>query len=210
MDLFASEKITFDLPNAELIYIPNFYSNSIADHYFQHLLNTIPWQQDDITIFAKTHPQPRLTSLFGNNELPYRYSNITMKPHKFTKELLAIKSDVEQFSNHNFTTVLLNLYRQGNDSNGWHADNEKELGNNPVIASVSLGETRTFHFKHRTLKNEKHKLPLKHGSLLLMKGEMQHYWLHQISKTKHDIGQRINLTFRTIKEKVEVPQPRLS
>lgn len=210
MDLFASEKTIFNLPNAVLIYIPNFYSEVKANQYYQHFLDTIPWQQDDITVFGKTYPQPRLTALFANNELPYRYSNITMKPNKFTKELLMIKNDVEQIANHNFTSVLLNLYRHGNDSNGWHSDNEKELGNNPVIASVSFGERRKFHFKHRTLKNEKHKLLLEHGSLLLMKGEMQRYWLHQISKTKRDIGQRINLTFRTIKEKVEVPQPRLS
>lgn len=210
MDLFASEKTVFDLPNAELIYIPNFYSEIKASQNYQHLLNSIPWQQDDITVFGKTYPQPRLTALFANNELPYRYSNIKMKPNKFTKELLTIKNDIEQIANRSFTSVLLNLYRHGSDSNGWHSDNEKELGINPVIASLSFGETRTFHFKHRILKNEKHKLLLKHGSLLLMKGEMQHYWLHQISKTKRHIGQRINLTFRTIIEKVEVPQPRLS
>ncbi|MCT4630466.1 alpha-ketoglutarate-dependent dioxygenase AlkB, partial [Winogradskyella sp.] len=85
-----------------------------------------------------------------------------------------------------------------NDSNGWHADNEKELGKNPVIASVSFGEERPFHFKHRTLKNERHKLNLSHGSLLIMKGEMQYYWLHQIAKTKKKIQPRINLTFRRL------------
>ncbi len=210
MDLFASEKTTFNLPNAELIYVPNFYSKNLADQYFEHLLENIPWQQDTITIFGKTHPQPRLTALFADNDLPYRYSNITMKPHKFTSELLKIKTDVMQHSNQKFTSVLLNLYRNGNDSNGWHADNEKELGIDPVIASVSFGAPRPFHFKHRILKQEKHKLLLEHGSLLLMKGEMQQHWLHHIPKTKRQIGQRINLTFRTIKEKVEVPQPRLS
>lgn len=199
MELIASEKTILVLPNAELIYIPNFYATSLANKYYQHLIDSIPWQQDDITVFGKTYPQPRLTALFANNQLPYRYSNITMKPHTFTQELLTIKNDVEQMANQDFTTVLLNLYRHGSDSNSWHADDEKELGTNPVIASVSFGETRTFHFKHRTLKNEKHKLLLQHGSLLLMMGEMQHYWLHQISKTKREISQRINLTFRTIK-----------
>lgn len=210
MDLFASEKTILNLPNAELIYLPNFYTNTLADQYFEHLLDAIPWQQDNITVFGKSHPQPRLTALFATNELPYRYSNITMKPHQFTPELQYIKNDVEQISDHNFTSVLLNFYRDGNDSNGWHADNEKELGKNPVIASISFGAERSFHFKHRYIKEEQHKLILEHGSLLLMKGEMQHYWVHQISKTKREIGQRINLTFRTIKEKVEVPQPRLS
>ena len=210
MDLFASNKTVLTLPNAELIYIPNFYSSEKSNYYFQLLKDTIPWQQDDITVFGKTHKQPRLTALFASNNLPYHYSNIKMNPHQFTKELLQIKNDVEKMSDHLFTSVLLNLYRDGSDSNGWHADNEKELGINPMIASISFGEPRMFHFKHRTLKDEKHKLILETGSLLIMKGEMQHYWLHQIPKTKRKIGQRINLTFRTIKEKVEVPQPRLS
>jgi alkylated DNA repair dioxygenase AlkB len=122
-----------------------------------------------------------------------------MLPKVFTKELLDIKRDIEQMANHQFTSVLLNLYRNGNDSNGWHADNEKELGKNPVIASLSLGNPRLFQFKHRNLKDQKYKLILEHGSLLLMKGEMQHYWLHQIPKTKKKVGERINLTFRKIK-----------
>lgn len=210
MDLFNSKNRIFKLPNAELIYIENFYSHRKSDAYFQHLKETIPWQQDDITVFGKTYPQPRLTALFANNEAPYTYSNIIMIPHKFTNELAKIKNDVELEANHEFTTVLLNMYRDGSDSNGWHADNEKELGKNPVIASLSLGEPRWFHFKHRTISTEKHKILLTHGSLLIMKGEMQQYWLHQIPKTKKTIGERINLTFRTIKEKVEVPQPRLS
>ncbi len=210
MDLFATNKTVFNLPNAELIYLPNFYSIGQSNDYFKLLRDTIPWQLDDITVFGKTHKQPRLTALFANNNLPYSYSNITMAPHKFTKDLLKIKNDVEQTLKHEFTTVLLNLYRNGSDSNGWHADNEKELGKNPVIASLSFGEPRTFHFKHKTLKEEKHKITLEHGSLLIMKGEMQHHRLHQVPKTKRVIAARINLTFRTIKEKVEVPQPRLS
>jgi len=210
MDLFSSHKTVFNLPNAELIYIPDFYKVEEANGYFEELKQDIPWQQDDIKVFGKTYKQPRLTALFADNDLPYSYSNIVMTPKKFTKQLLEIKTDIEKETQHKFTSVLLNLYRNGNDSNGWHADNEKELGKNPVIASLSLGESRFFHFKHRHLNDEKHKLELKHGSLLIMKGEMQHYWLHQVPKTKRKIGERINLTFRTIKEKVEVPQPRLS
>lgn len=210
MDLFTTHKTILNLPNADLIYIPDFYSVKKANYYFDFLKDTIPWQQDDIKIFGKTHKQPRLTALFANNNLPYRYSNIQMRPHQFTKELLEIKTEVEQTDALKFSSVLLNLYRDGSDSNGWHADNEKELGKNPIIASVSFGEPRLFHFKHRTLKSETYKLKLEHGSLLIMKGEMQHYWLHQIPKTKRVISERINLTFRTIKEKVEVPQPRLS
>ncbi|MEO6348972.1 MAG: alpha-ketoglutarate-dependent dioxygenase AlkB [Aquaticitalea sp.] len=210
MDLFASNKTVMNMPNAKLVYIPNFYSLEKANSYFQFLKLTIPWQQDDITVFGKTHKQPRLTALFANNEVPYSYSNIKMIPHQFTEDMLHVKNDVEKMANHDFTSVLLNLYRNGSDSNGWHADNEKELGKNPMIASLSFGEPRVFHFKHRTLKDEKHKLLLDNGSLLIMKGEMQHFWLHHIPKTKREIGQRINMTFRTIKGKVEVPQPRLS
>jgi alkylated DNA repair dioxygenase AlkB len=159
----------------------------------------VRWQQDDITIFGKTYRQPRLTALFGNNGKPYSYSNITMKPEEFTPDLLEIKKRIETKTKAVFTTCLLNLYRDGNDSNGWHADNEKALGEYPVIASITLGQERYFHLKHRTRKELKHKLLLEHGSLLLMQGETQHQWLHQIAKTKKPIGERINLTFRVIK-----------
>ncbi|MFT5847575.1 alpha-ketoglutarate-dependent dioxygenase AlkB family protein [Psychroserpens sp.] len=198
MDLFSEEKRRFTLPNAKLIYIDNFYDTAIADQYFDILRKTVNWQQDDITIFGKTYKQPRLTALYANNNKPYSYSNITMQPTLFTTELQQIKSDIEKEAHHKFTSVLLNRYRDGNDSNGWHADNEKELGTNPVIASLSLGESRPFHFKHRKIKEERHKINLSHGSLLIMRGDMQHHWLHQIAKTKKDIGERINLTFRTI------------
>jgi alkylated DNA repair dioxygenase AlkB len=198
MDLFSEEKTILNLPNAELIYIENFYDKEAANQYFEILKQTIKWQQDDITIFGKTYKQPRLTALYADNDKPYSYSGITMQPNAFTQELLQIKTDIEKKIHHQFSTVLLNLYRNGNDSNGWHADNEKELGTHPIIASVSFGETRPFHFKHRQQKEERHKIDLHHGSLLVMKGEMQQHWLHQIAKTKKDIGERINLTFRTI------------
>lgn len=121
-----------------------------------------------------------------------------MQPHKFSRELLDIKEKIEFKTKANFTTCLLNLYRHGNDSNGWHADNEKELGLNPIIASVTLGQERYFHLKHRNRKDLKHKILLEHGSLLLMKGETQHHWLHQIPKTAKAIQERINLTYRII------------
>lgn len=198
MDLFSQEKQHFILPNAELIYVPDFFSKLQADNYFKTIKDQTNWQHDDITVFGKIYKQPRLTALFGNSNQTYSYSNITMHPKPFTSNLLDIKTKVEDFSDEKFNTLLVNLYRDGNDSNGWHADNEKELGTNPVIASVSFGEKRPFHFKHRLLKNERHKLNLEHGSLLIMKGEMQHYWLHQIAKTKRQIQPRINLTFRRL------------
>ena len=198
MNLFSQEKNHFKLPNAELIYVPNCFSKDDSDTYFKNLKLTTNWQLDDITVFGKTYKQPRLTALFGDSDKPYSYSNIEMHPKPLTSILKTIKQQTENITNHNFNTVLANYYRNGNDSNGWHADNEKELGINPIIASVSFGETRPFHFKHRHIKEQRYKLNLEHGSLLIMKGEMQHYWLHQIAKTKKSIGERINLTFRTI------------
>ncbi|WP_411768191.1 alpha-ketoglutarate-dependent dioxygenase AlkB family protein [Winogradskyella sp. A3E31] len=198
MELFSAEKQVMCLPNAELIYYPNFYKKGEADRLYESLKQSTKWQQDDITVYGKTYKQPRLTALFGKNGKTYSYSGILMHPKPFTKKLIKIEADISNTCGQNFDTVLLNWYRDGNDSNGWHADNEKELGNNPIIASLSFGEERPFHFKHRTIKSERHKLVLKHGSLLVMKGEMQHHWLHQIAKTKKDIGGRINLTFRNL------------
>lgn len=198
MNLISNEKKHLILPDAEVIYIPEFYSFEKARHYFNILKTTVKWQQDDIKVFGKTHKQPRLTALYGNNYQNYSYSNIVMRPKAFTTELIKIKKDIEILTDHNFTGVLLNLYRDGNDSNGWHADNEKELGQNPVIASLSLGQARWFHFKHRTISDKKYKLLLESGSLLIMKGTMQHHWLHQVPKTKKVVDERINLTFRKI------------
>jgi len=198
MSLFLEEKQHFRLPNAELIYIPQFFTKQESDIYFKAIETETNWQHDDITVFGKTYKQPRLTALFGDSNQTYGYSNIIMHPEPFTPTLQNIKGKVERYADFMFNTLLINLYRNGNDSNGWHADNEKELGKNPVIASVSFGEARPFHFKHRTLQDQRHKLSLEHGSLLLMKGEMQHHWLHQIAKTKKNIKPRINLTFRKL------------
>lgn len=197
--MFSSNEIKLNLPQAEIIYYPHFFKTLEANYYYNLLLKNIPWQQDDINIFGKTHKQPRLTALFANNEKPYSYSNIIMRPHVFTKELEEIKTKIESQCNIKFTTCLANLYRNGQDSNGWHADNEKELGKNPIIASLSFGEERYFHLKHRKDNNLKKKIVLQNGSLLIMQGETQHHWLHQIAKTKKQIKPRINLTFRIIR-----------
>lgn len=196
--LFQSEPIIFNLLDAEIIYFPNFFDKKEADILFDQLTSDIPWQQDDIRVFGKTHPQPRLTALYGNEGKSYSYSNIKMQPHPWNPLLQKIKSRVESVSGANFTTVLLNLYRDGKDSNGWHADNEKELGTNPIIVSVSFGTERIFQLKHNTISNLKQNILLEHGSLLLMKGTTQHLWKHQIPKTSKKIGSRINLTFRVI------------
>lgn len=196
--LFPKEKIIFNIPDADIEYYPNFLDSNRADELFERLKIEIPWQQDNITVFGKTHPQPRLTALFGNEGKPYSYSNIVMQPHHWNPLLLLIKNEIEEVSDEKFTTVLLNYYRDGRDSNGWHADNEKELGRNPVIASVSFGAERSFHLQHDTIKEQKLKINLEHGSLLIMKGTTQHFWKHQIPKTAKVIEQRINLTFRII------------
>ena len=196
--LFQSDPILLNLPDAEIVYYPNFFDKRDADAIFEQLLNEIPWQQDDIKVFGKTHPQPRLTALFGNDGKPYSYSNIKMQPHPWNMLLQKIKSLVEDCSETNFTTVLLNQYRNGKDSNGWHADNEKELGTNPVIASLSFGAERTFQLKYNSDLSLKKSIVLEHGSLLIMKGTTQHFWKHQIPKTSKPIGSRVNLTFRVI------------
>ena len=187
-----------ELPNAQLRYFQNFLSVEAANYYYKVFLKNIPWQQDNVKVYGKTYAQPRLTSLHSNTFETYTYSGLTLKPHIMIPELLELLNQIQVVSNHEYNSVLLNLYRDGADSNGWHADDEKELGTNPVIASISLGAERVFHLKHKNIKTLKHKLTLKNGSMLLMKGTTQHHWLHQIPKTKKPIGKRINLTFRFI------------
>jgi len=197
--LFPKEQIIFDIPDAEIEYYPIFFDTVRAGEFFEKLRNEIPWRQDNITVFGKTYPQPRLTALFGNEGKPYSYSNIVMQPHPWNPLLMFIKNEVEEACQEYFTTVLLNYYRDGRDSNGWHADNERELGRNPVIASVSFGAERNFQLQHNTIREQKLKINLEQGSLLVMKGATQHFWKHQIAKTTQPVGPRINLTFRIIK-----------
>ena len=187
------------LPDAEISYVPDFLPPALANSYFEDLFHHIPWRQDPITIFGKTHPQPRLTSLHAHTLDSYSYSGIVMTPHPMTETLKLIENRIYQFSDASFTTVLLNLYRDGKDSNGWHADDESELGKNPVIASVSLGAPRFFHLRHNHDPKQRYKLLLEHGSLLLMGGAIQHFWKHQVSKTAKKVDPRINLTFRKVR-----------
>jgi len=200
MSLFdSSEIIKLPLLDAEIDYYPGFLGLETSITLFKELEINTPWKEDDIRVYGKVFKQPRLTAFFANNEKSYGYSNISMIPHKFTPILNSLKQKIETATKTTFTSCLLNLYRDGQDSNGWHADDEKELGINPVIASVSLGAERIFHLKHKNNKALKHKLILQNGSLLMMKGATQHHWLHQIPKTKKPIGKRINLTFRFLK-----------
>ena len=196
--LFPIDKIDFDLQDAEIQYYPNFFDKTTANDLFLKLQKEIIWQQDDIMVYGKTYAQPRLTALYGNQGKPYGYSNIVMQPHNWSPLLMYIKNEIETICKENFTTVLLNNYRNGKDSNGWHADNEKELGRNPIIASVSFGAERVFQLKHNSL-DLKQNIILQHGSLLIMQGTTQHFWKHQIPKTAKPISERINLTFRILR-----------
>jgi alkylated DNA repair dioxygenase AlkB len=189
-----------NLPDCELRYLPGFLPPGRAEALFRKLLAEVPWREDTITLFGKTYPQPRLTALYGEGGKTYAYSGITLHPLPFTPLLQQLREAVERESGHDFSTVLINLYRDGRDSNGWHADNERELGPAPVIASLSLGAPRAFHLKHRHRKEQRCKLVLEPGSLLLMAGDTQRYWLHQVPKTRRAVGPRINLTFRKIFE----------
>ena len=190
--------INLNLPDSEILYFSDFLEPAQATGYFEMLRHTVPWSQDPITLFGKTYMQPRLTALYGNNGKSYTYSGITMHPQPFFPELSELKDKVETISKTVFTSCLLNLYRDGKDSNGWHADDEKELGPQPVIASLSLGQPRSFHLKHREKTHLKHRMELAHGSLLLMQGSTQRCWLHQVPKTSRPVGERINLTFRQV------------
>ena len=198
LDLFPKEKIILPLPDAVFEYYPNFFTNNEAEALFKKIHDETKWQHDEITIFGKKIAQPRLTCLFGNEGKPYSYSGITMHPNPWNPTLVYSKEKIDAIAQQHFTTVLANLYRNEKDSNGWHADNEKELGRNPIIASVSFGEVRKFQLKHNNNPDAKLTLNLSPGSLLLMKEGSQIHYKHQIPKATQSKKDRINLTFRTI------------
>jgi len=166
---------------------------------FEALKASIAWKHEKIRIFGRWILQPRLTAWYGDQGTDYVYSGLKNSPLPWTEELLVIKAQVEEISASSFNSVLLNYYRDGQDSMGWHQDNETELGKSPSIASLSLGASREFQCRHKFDKSlPKVKCLLENGSLLLMSGSMQEYWQHQIPKTKRTVGERINLTFRSI------------
>jgi alkylated DNA repair dioxygenase AlkB len=190
--------IKFDLPEAAIELHEHFFNAQESASIMQALITEIDWQQYQIKIFGKTLDQPRLTAYYGEDHPYYAYSNIKLQPIPFTPILLSIKNKIETLTSYQFNGVLLNYYRNGDDSMGWHADDEKELGTNPVIASLSFGASRTFQMHHRFQKSTaKQSIILNDASLLVMHGETQHFWKHQIPKQKNK-GPRINLTFRKI------------
>ncbi|PAW08988.1 alpha-ketoglutarate-dependent dioxygenase AlkB [Vibrio sp. V1B] len=193
-DLFKSS-FWQEVAQGRIYYDPNFLSNLEADRYFSNLRSTLPWQQERITMFGRSVLQPRLQAWHG--DVAYTYSGLTMSPHPWTPDLNELKTRCEAIANVQFNSVLANLYRHGQDSMGWHQDNEPELGRNPVIASVNLGETRRFLLRNLHCKTQL-EYELSHGALLLMAGELQHHWKHAVPKTAKPKGERINLTFRHI------------
>lgn len=186
------------LPDAEIAYQPDFLSQAEADQLLSDLSNNLAWRQDEIHLFGRWVKIPRLQAWYGEHQSHYRYSGLDLSPLPFPPVLAHLKERIEEACLVQFNAVLANFYRQGNDSMGWHADNEKELGPNPVIASLSLGAARRFQLKHRSRKDLQTELELAHGSLLLMSGATQHHWLHGIPKQKRISEPRINLTFRRI------------
>jgi alkylated DNA repair dioxygenase AlkB len=189
----------FALPDADLVLYPQFFSQVESDALFAELRHVTPWGQGHITLYGQRYAEPRLTAWYGDAGKRYSYSGLTLEPLPWTPLLLNLKARVDAAAQTEFNSVLLNLYRNGRDSNGWHQDNEPELGHNPVIASVSLGEVRRFQLRHKFKKElSKVELDLPHGSLLVMAGPTQHYWQHQIPKTAKPVAERINLTFRVI------------
>ncbi|MEM7372190.1 MAG: alpha-ketoglutarate-dependent dioxygenase AlkB [Bacteroidota bacterium] len=189
------------IPDGELWYHASFFSETDSNRFFTALKSDIDWRQEEILIFGKKIPQPRLVAWYGDSGISYTYSGLRLLATPWTPSLLQIKQKIESATGCRFNSVLLNLYRHGQDSMSWHSDDEPELGRNPVIASVSFGGIRRFHLRHKHKQDQARvRLDLAHGSLLIMKGETQHNWQHQISKTARNIAPRINLTFRWIEE----------
>lgn len=200
-DLFATNPEPGELVslnNGEYRYFPNFFNRKNADRMFHAFEENIEWKQEEMQMYGKILKFPRLTAWYGDDDKPYSFSGITLKPLPWSKELLEIKKLIEPISEVEYNSVLLNLYRDGNDSISWHSDDEKELGQNPIIASVNFGAERDFQLKNKAT-GEKVNIKLQHGSLLIMQGAMQHHWLHQVPKRKNVNQARVNLTFRVIK-----------
>ncbi len=188
-----------NLPDADIVYYPDFLDKDKSNQLFQKLHSTVEWTQRELTIFGQRKLMPRLIAWYADPDIEYRYSGGTTPHNHWIPELVNLKNAMELLCGTPFNGALLNLYRDGTDSMSWHSDDEKALGHNPVIASVSLGAQRQLKFRHRNNKHLKpHKLLLDSGSVLVMRGATQHFWQHQLPKTSKVITARINITFRFI------------
>lgn len=186
------------LPDAELYYDPGFLPTEEADALLQQLQQQARWRQDRIRLFGREHLIPRLQAFQSDAGIHYTYSGLRLAGDAWLPGLQPLRQRLEAQCNQSFNALLLNLYRNGQDAMGWHADNEPELGRNPVIASISLGAQRRFRLRHNETRNT-HTLELEHGSLLLMAGPTQHHWQHCLPRSRRCHDPRINLTFRLIR-----------
>ena len=185
------------IKNGEYLHDPHHFTEEHSTTIFEILLHEVSWKQESMNLYGREVKFPRLTAWYGENDKKYSFSGITLNPAPWTETILEIKDSIESKHGVSFNSVLLNLYSGGADSISWHTDAEPELGANPVIASISLGATRTFQLRHKQT-HERIDLELGNGSLVIMRGDLQHYWQHQVPKTKKTVGKRINLTFRNI------------
>lgn len=186
------------LENGELLLLEDVFDSRLANAWFERIKCTTDWQQPEIRVAGRMVRIPRRQAWYGDCSARYSYSGLAMIPHPWTDTLLEIRSRIEEICEARFNSVLLNHYRDGQDSMGWHSDDEPELGVNPCIASLSLGASRVFRLQHKKEKARKIKLDLSNGSLLVMRGALQHHWRHQVPKTQRVVADRINLTFRYI------------
>jgi alkylated DNA repair dioxygenase AlkB len=197
--LYATDVQLFEeRERPEYDFYPSWLAPDEASVWRDSLLADVPWRQETITLFGQSHPVPRLSAWFGDSRATYSYSGIRHTPLPWSPLLSRIRDRVSTTAHAPFNSVLVNWYRDGHDANGWHADDEPELGPRPVIASLSLGESRSFRFRRRDDHRIVHALTLAHGDLLVMKGESQSQWQHTIPRTKKPVAGRLNLTFRQI------------
>jgi len=187
--------------DGELYLLRGFYQQEMANQLFSGLLQSLAWQQEQVFLYGRWVKVPRLMCWYGDKQAEYQYSGVNHQPLPWIEPLVSIKEKIQAYYPCVFNSVMANLYRDGSDSMGCHADDEKELGRNPVIASLSLGEQRLLKFRHQESK-EVLDVVLSHGDLLLMAGEIQHHWRHELPKTKKIKTQRINLTYRQVNENV--------
>ncbi|MFQ5995041.1 MAG: alpha-ketoglutarate-dependent dioxygenase AlkB [Acidiferrobacterales bacterium] len=186
------------MPDASVVLHRDVFIGEHGERLFASLFNDVPWEQHLVQVYGRTLAAPRLSAWYGDPGSVYSYSGVRLHPLPWTPTLFEIKSTVDELAGTRFNSALLNLYRNGQDSVGWHSDAEPELGRNPLIASVSLGAVRRFLLQHKKRRNRV-SLELEPGSVLIMDGTTQHHWRHQLPKTRRLVGARINVTFRKIR-----------
>jgi alkylated DNA repair dioxygenase AlkB len=197
-DLFAATE-RLPIPGADVVYYRHFLPRSGASAMLTRLIDQVPWRQDNIVLWGRSVAQPRLTAWYGDPDRSYTYSGLTLQPLPWIDELLLLRTMAEAIAESTFNSVLLNYYRDHNDSVGLHSDDEPELGATPTIGAISLGETRTLIFKPKRNKDRQPaRIALESGSLLVMKGDTQRNWRHAVAKESRPCGPRVNLTFRRI------------